>query len=248
MPYYRRVGDVPRKRHLRVPHGSGFLFEELVGEEGFASDSALLYHRCSPSAILAVEAVDDPVDVALTPDHPLVPRHVRTGEVPRGGDPVLGRRRLLGNADLTISWVAADGSSALYRNAIGDELTYVQEGGAIVESSFGRLTVAAGDYVVVPRGVTQRWVVESRLDALVLEAAGHVTIPERYLTARTAAGGRAVLGARPPQSRRAARRRRRGGPRARAEPSRAVADGARPPPVRCRGVGRVPLPVRVQHR
>jgi homogentisate 1,2-dioxygenase len=184
MPYYRCVGDVPRKRHLRVPHGAGFLFEELVGQEGFSAESALLYHRCSPSAIVAVDAVDDPVDVALTPDHPLVPRHVRTSDVPSGGDHLLGRRRLLGNADVALSWVGADTSSGLYRNAIGDELTFVQSGGAVLETSFGRVVVGAGDYVVVPRGVTQRWLVDDRLDALVLEAAGHVTLPDRYVTAR----------------------------------------------------------------
>ncbi|MBJ7529828.1 MAG: homogentisate 1,2-dioxygenase, partial [Nocardioides sp.] len=46
MAYYRRVGEVPRQRHtqLRDEHGA-LRSEELMGEEGFSSDSSLLYHR-----------------------------------------------------------------------------------------------------------------------------------------------------------------------------------------------------------
>ena len=51
MPFYRSVGSVPPKRHTqhRDPEGRLYL-EELMGEEGFSSDSSLLYHRGVPSA------------------------------------------------------------------------------------------------------------------------------------------------------------------------------------------------------
>ncbi len=53
VPYYRSVGEVPPKRHtqFRTPAG-GLYYEELMGEEGFSSDSSLLYHRGVPSAIV----------------------------------------------------------------------------------------------------------------------------------------------------------------------------------------------------
>ena len=53
MPYYRRVGEVPPKRHtqFRTPDG-GLYAEELMGQEGFSSDSSLLYHRYPPTAIV----------------------------------------------------------------------------------------------------------------------------------------------------------------------------------------------------
>ncbi len=81
--------------------------------------------------------------------------------------------------------MAADRSSPLRRNAVGDELAYVQAGSGTLESVFGLLAVTAGDYVVVPRSATHRWVVEdgSRLDLLVLEARGHIRPPARYLSA-----------------------------------------------------------------
>ena len=51
--YYRRVGDVPPKRHTQHRHASGALHaEEVMGEEGFSSDSSILYHLAIPSAIV----------------------------------------------------------------------------------------------------------------------------------------------------------------------------------------------------
>jgi len=44
--HYRSVGQVPRKRHTQFRQPDGRLYaEELMGEEGFSSDCALLYHR-----------------------------------------------------------------------------------------------------------------------------------------------------------------------------------------------------------
>jgi homogentisate 1,2-dioxygenase len=184
MPYYRCVGDVPRKRHTwhRLPDGSRAA-EEMIGQEGFSSSWSLLYHRHSPSAIVAVEPVDEPA-TAATPDRPLIPRHLRTGALTTAGDVVTGRVPLLVNDDLRIGWVSADGTSPLYRNAMADELVYVQSGRAVVESVFGCLPVGPGDYVVVPRAVTHRWVVtdDEPVGALVLEASGHVGPPRKHLS------------------------------------------------------------------
>src|SRR5262249_5795362 len=56
MPYYRRVGEIPRKRHTQYRQPDGRLYaEELMGVEGFSADSSLLYHRHLPTAIVASE-------------------------------------------------------------------------------------------------------------------------------------------------------------------------------------------------
>ena len=185
MPFYCSVGEVPRKRHLRVAQpGGGYLHEELMGTDGFSAESALLYHRYSPSAIVAAEAVAGGRR-CFEPDSPLVPRHLRTGALAGGGDRVLDRTPLLGNGDLVLSWMSADTAGPIYRNACGDELVYVHEGGGRLESSFGVLEVAPGDYVVIPAGTTHRWRPGPEgMRALVLEAAGHVTIPAKYLSGR----------------------------------------------------------------
>jgi homogentisate 1,2-dioxygenase len=184
VPHYRRAGEVPPKRHLRIDHpsGTGYLHEELMGVRGFSADSALLYHLHSPSAIVAVEPVVDPGATTFAADQPLVPRHLRTSKLAAGADLVTGRRRLLGNADVTMSWVSAEGPSELYRDAVGDELLYVHSGTAAMESVFGTLEVAAGDYVVIPAGTTHRWVPAGPVVALVLETTGHMSFPDRYLS------------------------------------------------------------------
>ena len=71
MPYYRSVGNVPAKRHTHHLDESGHRYaEELMGQEGFSSNSSLLYHRSSPSALTAIEEVE----VARTPGPPLTCR------------------------------------------------------------------------------------------------------------------------------------------------------------------------------
>ena len=78
MPNYRRVGDVPRKRHTLVRGPDGYVAEELMGTHGFSSASALLYHLHSPSAIVSVEPLPPPeVDERGESDWPLIPRHLR---------------------------------------------------------------------------------------------------------------------------------------------------------------------------
>ncbi len=182
MPHYRSVGEVPRKRHTQFRQPDGRLYaEELMGEEGFSSDSALLYHRELPTRI--VNAVASGLDDAgLAAPEVLLPRHLMTGKLPTGGDLVTGRHVLMGNSTVRISYVAAVADSPLYRDSDGDLLVYVESGTGRLESVFGSLDIGPGDYVVVPTGTTHRWVVaDGPLRALVVEARGHVTLPSQYL-------------------------------------------------------------------
>jgi homogentisate 1,2-dioxygenase len=191
MPHYRQVGDVPRKRHTQFRDAAGVLFtEELMSSNGFSEESALLYHRRSPTAIVSAEVVAADLDT-LRPNIPLLPRHFRLHDATAGGDTVSGRRLLLANNTVRISYVTPDATSPLYRNAAGDELFYLESGGATLESVFGSLEVRAGDYVIVPAHTTHRWVVGAPAAApgaevrmLVIEATGHVGIPPKYLTTR----------------------------------------------------------------
>jgi homogentisate 1,2-dioxygenase len=184
MPYYQVAGDIPRKRHTRFRGPDGRLYaEELMGEEGFVSDSSLLYHVHPPTAIVKSEGLDDPAaSGSIAPNHPLLPRHFRTQELPAGGDLVLGRQLLMGNDDVLISFAAADAPSDLYRNSTGDEAVYLRSGSARFESVYGSIEATAGDYVIVPRGTIHRWLPNQPVHALVVEARGHIRPPRRYLS------------------------------------------------------------------
>src|SRR5215475_6707953 len=73
MPYYRMSGEIPRKRHTRFQRPDGGLYaEELMGEEGFSSDSSLLYHAYPPTAIVKSEGLADiAAETGLTANLPL---------------------------------------------------------------------------------------------------------------------------------------------------------------------------------
>jgi homogentisate 1,2-dioxygenase len=186
MPYYRAAGEIPPKRHtqFRSPRGSLY-HEELMGEEGFSSDSSLLYHVNIPSSIAEFRTWDLP-DLSTVPNHPLTPRHLDTHKLfeegATGVDAVTGRRLLLGNADVRLSYVVADATSPYYRNAIGDECLYVEEGSAVMQTVFGDLEVAEGDYAIIPRSTTFRVVPDGPVRLYCIEANSHIAPPKRYLS------------------------------------------------------------------
>lgn len=190
MAHYLTRGSIPPKRHTqhRTPEGTLY-FEELMGEEGFSSDSSLLYHRSIPSATTAAREWELP-DQATRPNHPLVPMHLRLhdlfdGDAAAGTDVVTGRRLVLGNGDVRLSYVVAGRASPWYRNGVGDECCFVESGRGRVETVFGLLEVEAGDFVVIPRATNHRWLPDeggAPLRVYVTEATSHIAPPKRYLS------------------------------------------------------------------
>jgi homogentisate 1,2-dioxygenase len=189
MAHYRSAGTIPPKRHTqhRGPDG-GLYHEELMGEEGFTSDSSLLYHTGVPSAIVDARVWELP-DQATTPNAPLLPRHLElhtlfADEEWKATDVVTGRRLVLGNGDVRIGYVVAGEASPLYRNAVGDECVYIESGTGTVETIFGAVPVRSGDYVILPRATTHRWIPGGAepLRAYVIEANSHIVPPKRYLS------------------------------------------------------------------
>ncbi|BCW62861.1 homogentisate 1,2-dioxygenase domain-containing protein [Arthrobacter sp. StoSoilB22] len=189
MAYYRQLGPVPQQRHTLFKDEDGnVLYEELMGEEGFSLDSALLYHQHIPSALVGARTWELP-DQSLTPNDPLLPRHLRlhdlfTEEQTPDVDAVTGRRLVLGNSDVRLSYAHVGTTSPLYKNGLGDECVYVEAGSALVETQFGPLEVAEGDYVMIPRATIHRWVLRGDETARLyfIEANSHIAPPKRYLS------------------------------------------------------------------
>ena len=104
-----------------------------MGEEGFSSDSSLLYHRNIPSAIADARAWELP-DLSTTPNHPLKPRHLRLhdlfpDEAPiRGVDAVTGAGSCWATATCASRTPSPTRRAPCYRNGIGDECVYVERG------------------------------------------------------------------------------------------------------------------------
>ena len=180
MPFYQRLGDVPRKRHIQFRENGSLLTEEVVGLRGFSGNESILYHLHSPARIRELGEFE-PIE-----RHEWVPdahahRHFRTAAVEERGDPVMGRRLLMWNGDVEISLCRpSEEMDYHYRNGEGDEVVFVHEGEGTLETIFGDLPYKSGDYVVIPRGTTYRFVADGPQRHLVFESPGLIEIPRHY--------------------------------------------------------------------
>jgi homogentisate 1,2-dioxygenase len=190
MPFYRRVGSVPRKRHIAHRaepgfRGEGIYYEEVVTTAGFGRAYSVCYHLRPPTRVKKVEAAGT-VAVEVSAETVLRHHHLKTRNLPPAGDPVGGRVPLLLNDDVIISrCVPAKPQAELYRNADADEVFFVHQGRGTLRTMFGPLPFKPYDYVVIPRCTTYRVEFETdvQLSLLVVEAAESVVIPPRYLNA-----------------------------------------------------------------
>ncbi|MBV8264971.1 MAG: homogentisate 1,2-dioxygenase, partial [Planctomycetaceae bacterium] len=189
MPPYLRVGSLPRKRHIahrREPgfRGEGIAYEEVVTSGGFGRAYSILYHLRPPTRVRKVEAAGTAV-VERVAEPALRHHHLRTGSIRPAGDPVSGRVPLLVNDDVTMARCRpVEPQAELYRNALADELVFIHRGRGALLTMFGPLPFRPVDYVVIPRCTTYRLEFEPGTgdpDLLVIESAGLLGIPARYL-------------------------------------------------------------------
>jgi homogentisate 1,2-dioxygenase len=188
MPPYIKRGSVPPKRHIAHKHepgyrGEGIYYEEVVTTAGFGRAYSVVYHLRPPTRVRKVEAAGTvPLEVMSQPV--LRHHHLRSGGLKAQDDPVTGRVPLLVNDDVTLARCRPSQRQAeLYRNATADEILFVHRGQGTLHTMFGPLPFRPYDYIVIPRCTTYRVEFEAgaQPDLLVIEAAGGITIPARYL-------------------------------------------------------------------
>jgi homogentisate 1,2-dioxygenase len=178
-------GLLPEKPHTVHRDAEGnLLYEEMHTRGGFGGAFTYLYHRYPVTAAVEVSEtrrghacpVADPA--AATP---LKRRLYDTRKIPSGGTPFECRAPLLFNEDLSI-WFACPSESddVYFANGDGDELWYVQEGSARLESSCGWLPISAGDYVWIPKSMIHRWHLAGPMRMMCFEGRGGVMIPKDF--------------------------------------------------------------------
>jgi homogentisate 1,2-dioxygenase len=95
MPPYRQLGSIPRKRHTMLRReggfkGEGIYYEEVLTTAGFGRAYSIAYHLRPPTRVRKVEpagaAALETVEEAVLRHH-----HLKSGRMPRAGDPVTGR-------------------------------------------------------------------------------------------------------------------------------------------------------------
>ncbi len=160
-------GGAPRQAHVGIPAG---LHEEEYGRNGFFGRSTHLYHEHAPTAWSRISG-------------PLQPHAVRVGDlVPSDrDDPRGGPMTFLSNRDVALRVSRRSQPMPFYyRNADADDVYFVHRGAGRIETDFGPVEFEAGDYVVIPRGITYR-VVPSTSDNffLLIESFSEIRLPEK---------------------------------------------------------------------
>ncbi|MBI1339598.1 homogentisate 1,2-dioxygenase [bacterium] len=165
-------GEHSRQAHADLPEGT---FEREMSKEGFFGPAAFFHHPKPPTGWTDFEG-------------PLRPRAFDLAASPAGDATSAGPWSapvILSNAAMELRyWRLAAAMADLARNADGDTLLFVHSGGGDLYCDWGRLTVAAGDYVYMPRGGMFRLVPAGGrgMDLLVIEATNsHFTLPDRGL-------------------------------------------------------------------
>src|SRR5687768_15742127 len=137
----RTEGTASRQAHADLPKGT---FEREVSKEGFFGPAALFHHRHPPTGWVSFEG-------------PLRPHAFDLNRLPSGQASPWSAPQVLRNAHVQLRfWSLPCSMDHLARNADGDELLFVHAGSGELYCDYGRLVLAAGDYVVIPRGTMWR--------------------------------------------------------------------------------------------
>jgi homogentisate 1,2-dioxygenase len=186
MPAYQQLGSIPPKRHIahRVQPGhrnEGIYYEEVVTVGGFGRAYSIVYHLRPPTRVLKLEPAGH-VQLDFLPQAALRHHHLKSGTMPKAGDPIHGRVPLLANDDVILSRCRpAKPQEELFRNASADEVIFVHHGKGTLHTMFGPVPFRECDYIVIPRTTTYRIVFDGDADLLVIESTGTLAIPPHYL-------------------------------------------------------------------
>jgi homogentisate 1,2-dioxygenase len=185
---YLKIGSIPPKRHTIHAQTPGFrkegiYYEEVMTLAGFGRAYSICYHLRPPTRVVRIEPAGE-IRFDAVQEPTLRHHHLQTLAMPTHGDPVTGRVPLLVNDDvILVRCRPNDPQKTLYRNAAADEVLFVHQGKGTLHTLFGPLPFRQYDYVVIPRCTTYLVEFDAAVqpDLLVIESAGNLDIPPRYL-------------------------------------------------------------------
>ncbi|NBV91672.1 MAG: homogentisate 1,2-dioxygenase [Flavobacteriia bacterium] len=183
MPFYKKLGQIPPKRHTVFRQPNGELYhEQLFGTVGFEGMSSLLYHVHPPTVvkeILGSESVAPEIAV----DKNLAMFSLQGFQLEPNADFLKSRTPLLVNSDCYIELAAptASMSDCFYKNADADEVFFVHQGSGVLKTQLGNINFAYGDYLVIPRGmIYQIHFNDANNRLFIVQSFSPVYTPKRY--------------------------------------------------------------------
>ncbi|MCE2654566.1 MAG: homogentisate 1,2-dioxygenase [Planctomycetaceae bacterium] len=159
MPFYTRLGEIPRKRHVQFRRPDGKLYsEEVFGTEGFVGPTSTLYHINPPTQVHGWKPLYS-TKVQYVEEQIMRMRHVKTSPMKPSGDPVTGRVVLFGNADCEMAvCLPRQQMNYHYKNGQGDECLFIHYGSGTCYTMFGTLKFGPKDYIIIPKGTIYKLV------------------------------------------------------------------------------------------
>jgi homogentisate 1,2-dioxygenase len=154
MPFYTRLGELPKTRHTQFRRPDGVLYsEELFGTEGFSGPSSTMYHINPPTQVYGWNTLYS-TKAHYVEESTMRMRHIKTAPMKPKGDAVTGRVVLFGNADCEMAVCnPAEQMPYHFKNGQGDECLFFHFGSGVVHTMMGTLRFGPKDYLVIPKGV-----------------------------------------------------------------------------------------------
>jgi homogentisate 1,2-dioxygenase len=182
MPLYHTLGFVPDKRHVVARQPNGKLYqEELVGTQGFAGMSSLVYHLYPPTR---VKQKDKPYSVAqiIASENSLDCMSFKGMNIEPEADYMKSRKTLFVNAAMQIALAAPQNSTDyFFKNADADEMIFVHRGKGTLRTLVGNIPFEYGDYIIIPRGMIYQIEFETTDNKLLyVESFSPIYTPKRY--------------------------------------------------------------------
>ncbi|MHB8512949.1 MAG: homogentisate 1,2-dioxygenase [Actinomycetota bacterium] len=166
-------GRFAKQAHVGLPEGT---FEEEHGREAFEGRASHLYRTHPPTAWVSIEG-------------PLRPRAMDLTQLkPADATDASGVwLRIAYNDDVSL-YISRRQEPMTYflRDADGDLCYFVHRGDGTLETDYGPLRFEPGDYLILPKGTTHRFVPSSEMFLFVIEGTGEYRLPDRGLLGRHA--------------------------------------------------------------
>ncbi len=156
MPFYHKLGDIPRVKHTTFfkKDGESLYREELISSKGFSGVYSNIYHHHLPAAVKSITKLAVKKEMSW-PEAPLIYTHFFTDEIDIEGDFIESRVEILHNNHCSIQTARVSRDmDYFYRNAHAAEYVFVHRGSGDMYSQFGKLPFAPGDQLIIPRATT----------------------------------------------------------------------------------------------